>query len=156
MKSTSLITLAVAVFFLTNCGDNKAATNEKQQTNNPSSEKKSEPVTYSSAQGDGIAGKWRLTWEAYDDNGNKKLDEEERKKGFANKYYYQFNADGSCQIQNLKGNYEIREEAGKKKLYTYIEKELVGFYTILSVNKDELLLLEALADHTFWTFKRDN
>ena len=31
--------------------------------------------------GDGIVGYWKLTLEAYDDNGNKSLDEDERKKG---------------------------------------------------------------------------
>ena len=159
MKPQSLITLITAVFFLSHCADNNAATNEKHHVNNPSSENKPEQTLNTSAQGDVIVGKWRLTWEAYDENGNKKLDEEERKKGFANKYFYQFNADGSCVIQNLKGRYEIKEEGGKKKLSTYTDvdgsKDLIGNYTILSVNKDELLLLDAGADFTFWTFKRE-
>lgn len=162
MKSKLIIPLASVLLLLIACGNNDAAKAEKQMDNNKAPEKaaaRQESTESSSSQDNGIVGKWRLTWQAFDENGNKKLDEEERKKGFSNKYFYQFNANGSCLIQSLKGNYEIKEEGGKKKLSTYTDidgtKELIGFYTILSVNKDELLLLDASADYTFWPFKRE-
>ena len=112
-------------------------------------------------QGDGIVGKWNLIREAYDKNHNKILDAEERNKGFANKYFYQFNRDGTCLIHTMKfkGHYKIAEEKGKKKLTTYWDEaeqkgQTEAKYTIISVNKDELVLLEGIGDHTFWVFKR--
>jgi len=153
----NLIFCMVAGWFIA-CSNNKAA----EETT--ASKVEQQPVVASNIatsqpSGEGILGKWRLTWQAFDENGNKKLDEEERKKAFPNFYFYQFNADGSCLVQNLKGHYEIKEEGGKKKLSTYADiegsTELIGVYTILSVNKDELLLLDAAADYTFWPFKSE-
>ena len=141
-----------------------ACSNNKVARETPASKVEQQPdvasnIATSQPSGEGIVGKWRLTWQAFDENGNKKLDEEERKKAFPNFYFYQFNSDGSCLVQNLKGHYEIKEEGGKKKLSTYADiegtTELIGVYTILSVNKDELLLLDAAADYTFWPFKRE-
>ena len=150
--------LFYALLFMVAC-DNNNSSAEKQLTQQSSAVSKHENTKSSASQDNGIIGKWRLTWQAFDENGNKKLDEEERKKAFANNYFYQFNANGSCLVQSLKGHYEIKEEGGKKKLFAYIDiegsTELIGFYTILSVNKDELLLLDAAADYTFWPFKRE-
>ena len=153
----NLIFCMVAGWFIA-CSNNKAA----EETTASKVEQQPEVasnIATSQPSGEGIVGKWRLTWQAFDENGNKKLDEEERKKAFPNFYFYQFNADGSCLVQNLKGHFEIKEEGGKKKLSTYADiegsTELIGVYTILSVNKDELLLLDAAADYTFWPFKRE-
>ena len=153
-----ILIFCIVLGLLIACSNNKAA----EETTASKVEQQPEVATNKETNqtfGDGIIGKWRLTWQAFDENGNKKLDEEERKKAFPNFYFYQFNADGSCLVQNLKGHYEIKEEGGKKKLSTYADiegsTELIGVYTILSVNKDELLLLDAAADYTFWPFKRE-
>lgn len=113
--------------------------------------------------GDGIAGYWKLTLEAYDENSNKILDEAERKKGIKNKYTFRFNADGSCKIQeSFPGRYEVKTEGGKKVLYVY-RNRVVGeedkdpvpdVYLITSMSKNEMVLLEKMGDLTFWVFER--
>lgn len=119
----------------------------------------------SQASEDGIVGYWKLKLEAYDDNGNKILDEAERKKGIQNRYLYRFNADGSCQIQEVyKGRYEVKTESNKKMLYVS-RNRIVGeeekdpipdVYRIISLSKNELVLLENVGDFTFWVFERVN
>ena len=113
--------------------------------------------------GDGITGYWKLTLEAYDDNGNKILDEAERKKGIKNNYTFRFNADGSCKIQeSFGGRYEVKTEGGKQVLYVY-RNRVVGeedkdpvpdVYLITSMSKNEMVLLEKIGDLTFWVFQR--
>ena len=113
--------------------------------------------------GDGITGYWKLTLEAYDDNGNKVLDEAERKKGIKNRYTFRFNADGSCKIQeSFAGRYEVKTEGGKQMLYVY-RKRVVGeedkdpvpdVYRIISLGKTEMVLLENEGNLTFWVFER--
>jgi hypothetical protein len=113
--------------------------------------------------GEDITGYWKLTLEARDDNGNKILDETERKKGFKNHYSFRFNADGSCQIvESYKGRYEVKTEGGNKMLYVY-RKRLEGvekqdpppdIYRIISTTKNELVLLEDLGNLVFWVFER--
>ena len=156
MKSNTVFYIVITL--LVACNNNKAG-EEKTVSTTEQQPAVASNIATSQPSGEDIVGKWRLTWQAFDENRNKKLDEEERKKAFPNFYFYQFNADGSCLVQNLKGHYEIKEEGGKKKLSTYADiegtKELIGVYTILSVNKDELLLLDAAADYTFWPFKRE-
>jgi hypothetical protein len=148
--------LFYALLFMVACNNNSSSA-EKQLTQNLSPEGKQVSAEPSASQDNGIVGKWRLTWQAYDENKDQKLDEEERKKGFANNFFYQFNADGSCLVQTFKGHYEIKEEGGKKKLSTYADiggsEERIGFFTILSVNKDELLLVDP--GPMFWIFKRE-
>ena len=70
MKLT--IFLFVAFFLLTNCGDNKAATNESNAANN-STEKKDQPGP-SSSQGDNIVGEWKCTMWISDKNRNEKIE----------------------------------------------------------------------------------
>ena len=151
------------------CSDGNA---EKYNTSSASQENKKTETTSTSPgtmePGDGIIGDWKLVLEAYDNNGNRNLDEEERKKGFSNHYFYRFAADGSCIISpfatnqlksGFKGLYKITETGGKKVITTiWDEAEEKGKqeaqYTVISVNKDELVLLETLGNHTFWIFKR--
>jgi len=117
---------------------------------------------------DDLIGDWKLSLETYDNNHNKKLDDDERKKGFSNHYFYRFSGDGSCIISpfannqlksGFKGHYTVTEKNGRKVITTYWdEAEQKGKreaqYTVVSVNKDELVLLETTGDHTFWIFKR--
>lgn len=153
-----LITCALLIA----CSNNNAAqestaTKTEQQPQVASNAEMNQPP------GDGIVGYWKLTLEAYDDNGNKTLDEEERKKGIKNRYTYRFNADGSCQIQeNFKGRYEVKTEIGNKMLYVY-RNRVVGeedkdpapdVYRIITENKNQLVLLEKIGDLVFWVFER--
>ena len=110
-------------------------------------------------QGDAIIGSWNLLLQAFDDNSNGKLDEEERKKGNTNKHFYQFNADGTCLIHTLKlkGYYEQKNEGGRKRLYTYVYDEGTpvreNAWYLISVSNTELILLSQ-DKYAFWIFKR--
>ena len=148
MKSNSLIAFITAAFFLTNCGDNKAATGENQ-ANNSSAEKKDEPASNSSSQGDDIIGEWELVGGIVDTNDNLQLDEDERKnlKPAGYKDYMKLSRDGSglFTIAKMKGRYEItdKENNGKKFLTWYDEANgphKIGI--ILKVTKDELHIKE--------------
>ena len=117
-------------------------------------------ATYMSpSQDNGIVGSWSLVLQAFDDNSNGKLDDEERKKGNTGKHFYQFNADGTCLIYTLKlkGSYELKEEGSKKRLYTFIDdgetKTRENAWYVISVSKAELILLSQ-DKYAFWIFKR--
>ena len=113
----------------------------------------------STDQENNIVGFWNKSLNAYDDNRNGKLDDEERKKGGPSTQIYRFNPDGTCLIGNLKlkGYYEIKEEKGKKKLYTYFDeggkKTPEARFFLISITKDELILLDAVGEYAFWIFK---
>lgn len=162
MKSYLAVSITVALLIA--CSNNKAApetiiAETKQPPETASNKLTNQPS------GEGIEGLWKLTWEAYDDNKNKILDEAERKKGFKNNYIFRFNADGSCKIQEFyKGHYEVKKEDDKKMLYVY-RNRIEGYeekdpppdiYRIISMNKTELVLLEDLGNLTFWVFERNN
>jgi hypothetical protein len=151
--------------------DEIASAEKSSQVVNQTSENnenKSVISSNESTQVNGIIGDWKLVLETYDNNHNHALDDDERKKGFANHYFYRFSSNGSClisavvtnQVQSaFKGHYEIKDENGRKKLTTYWDEaeqkgQREAQYTIISVNKDELVLLESVGDHTFWIFKR--
>jgi len=106
-----------------------------------------------------IIGSWNLVLQAFDDNSNGKLDEEERKQGNTGRHFYQFNADGTCLIHTLrlKGNYELKNEGGKKRLYTYVIDEGKSTpenrWYVISVTKTEMILLSQ-DKYAFWIYKR--
>jgi hypothetical protein len=151
--------------FLIGCSNNstvKSATEtSKEETNSTSASTAS--TSSNSPQGDGLVGYWKLSLEAYDDNNNGKLDDEERKKGIQNRYSFRFNADGSCQIMDMfKGRYERKTEKGKDVLSVYRnripqeeEKDPPpDVYIISSIAKDKMILLETMGNHVFWEFSR--
>ena len=164
MKPSPLTSLVASIMLLSGCGSNTTA-NEKQIADNSSVEKKEESNNTSSPSGDGIVGTWKLHLDAFDQNENQELEDEERKKGVPNNNMLQFNADGTCRIQNMfSGTYTIKEEGGKKIL-TVQRKKVEGEetedprpdkYYIKSVTKDELvlLLIDGGGTTTFWIFKR--
>ena len=160
MKPNLIFCIAFALLIA--CSNNKAA----EETTASKSEQQPEIAPNNEtnqSSGDGIVGYWKLTLEAYDDNGNKILDEDERKKGIKNRYTYRFNGDGSCQIQEIyKGRYEVKTENGNKMLYVY-RNRIVGeedkdpvpdVYRIISISKNEIVLLEREGNLTFWVFER--
>ncbi len=112
-----------------------------------------------------ILGTWKMYLDAFDRNENQLLEEEERKKGVPNHYILQFNADGTCRIQNMfNGTYKIKDGGGKKVLVVQ-RKRVVGeetedpmpdIYHIKSVTREELILLvvDGGMTTTFWIFKK--
>ena len=159
MKHKLVIFCACAL--LVSCNNNQPA--ETKVAEEPKQSEVASNTATDQSSGEGIAGYWKLTLEAYDENENKILDEAERKKGIKNKYTFRFNADGTCRIQeSFTGRYEVKTEAGKKMLYVY-RNRVVGeedkdpvpdVYRIISMNKTELVLLENIGDLTFWVFER--
>jgi Lipocalin-like domain len=163
----ALVSFSLSLILFISCGSTSV---DKTSASGQSSLAKSSHIVKSTAstKGDGIVGDWQLSIETYDENGNKALDDAERKKGFSNHYFYRFNTDGNCWVSPLannpmqnafKGHYTITEKNNKKIITIYLdgdeEKGLQdGQYTIVSVNKDELVLLETALDHAFWIFKR--
>jgi hypothetical protein len=162
MKFYLIIAAAFAVF--SDC-NNKTP---EQAANLTESSKQSEVVASTETNqtaGDGITGYWKLKLEAYDNNENKILDEAERKKGIQNHYSFRFNTDGSCTIrESFKGHYEVKTKGGNKILSVYRNKVKgdeekdppPDIYRIISLGKDELVLLEQEEDLTFWVFERGN
>jgi len=161
----SMIILVAAIVVLTNCGNNKAATTEQQIANNPAIENIEVEPTSSTSPGNDLVGTWKLRLEVFDDNSNRVPDEEEMKKGYGNNYLFQFNANGTCRIQQIyTGRYEKKSENGRPMLYVYRkrieqaedEEPPPDIYQITSVKKDELVLQSILlGDPTsFWFFKR--
>ena len=146
------------------CSSNNAAEAEKVSVQEQKSTKAS-TMGITQIPSDDIVGYWKLSLEAYDENENKILDEDERKKGIKNKYTYRFNADGSCQIQEtFRGTYKEKTEKGHKMLYVY-RNRVVGeedrdpvpdVYRIISMSKTQLVLLEQEGNLTFWVFERSS
>ncbi len=156
MKIKSILFCAAAIFILTNCGDNKATTDEKQQTNNTSSEKKAEPATKSSAQGNDIIGEWEMVGFVNDTNDNLQIDENERKnlKTPSFKDYMKLNSNGSglFTVAKMEGRYEAKpKESGGQKYITWYDKangpHRVG--TIIKVTRDELHIKEPAGNGLF-------
>ena len=119
MKVRSIIVVTVIMFFTTNCGDDKAASNETQQATNPSA---SNP----SAKGDDIIGEWELVGSIVDTNDNLQIDEDERKNlqtpGY--KDYMKLNRDGSglFTVAKMDRRYEAKvKESGEKKFLTWFD-----------------------------------
>jgi len=159
MKSNIIV--YVACTLLIACND-KAQETKVAETTQQQPEIASNTQTSQASQ-DGISGYWKLKLETYDDNGNKIPDEAERKKGIQNRYLLRFNTDGSCQIQEAyKGRYEVKTESNKKMLYVY-RNRIVGeeekdpppdVYHIVSLSKNEMVLLENEGNLVFWIFER--
>lgn len=172
MKQTCMIFLIPVIFFFANCGDNQAATNEKR-LDNVAAPTTGNPASGTTTSYDGIVGTWKLTMEAFDDNFNKKLDDEERKSGMKNStpqalhdFKMQFNANGTCKKGRDNGTYKLTEDGDKKILTISLEafKGLNGQqipasqhkYYIKSMTSTELLLLAEVSGVTviFWLFKK--
>ena len=171
MKTSFMLFNVAFIFLLSHGGDDKAATihekkkeaatNEKQSAASPSTS--TSPPTTSA---DGIVGTWKLILDAFDDNFNTKLDDEERKKGVTPQslpdFQLRFNADGSCKMErNYPGSYKISEEGGSKILSVHLdatERLPPGNrkYHIKSMTGTELLLLREVSGVTynFWLLKK--
>lgn len=174
MKQTFLIFSISALLFFANCGDNQADMNKNQLADNVTNSTTENPTSTTTISNDGIVGTWKLIMEAYDDNYNTKLDDEERKSGMKistsealRNYQMQFNANGTCKIEGrYNGTYKLTEDGGKKILVVQLEstkgmdgKQLPSSsskYYINSMTGSELLLLAEVSGVTyiFWLFKK--
>ena len=151
------------LFILVGCGNNSMADQKQIANNSSQATMDSQSTTNTSA--DGIVGSWKLRLEVFDDNSNRIPDEAEMKKGYANNYMLQLNADGTCRIQQMfTGRYERKTEEGRDMLKVY-RKKIEGeedkdpppdIYQITSVKKDELVLqiIDAGSPTSFWFFNR--
>jgi len=157
MKFGAILLIAATNVFFTNCGDNKAATNRKQTVQNSSSETAKEGSVSSSSDAS-IVGEWQQTGVAEDKNGNDQLDPEERNSAIKMDDYMKLNSDGSAVMFVIKnkGHYEIEATSnGKRKLTLYDSengKHDIG--TILSVTKDELIIMNKFGGDSFTIWKR--
>jgi len=158
MKVT--LCLFVAFFLLTNCGDNKAATNESNVADKSSTEKKDQPGE-APAPGDNIVGEWKETMWIRDNNRNEKIDEDEKAEAMTQvNDYMKLNADGSAVFSQvkMKGRYEIKPNSDGTSKYLNLFDEANSRYqkgVILSVTKTELTLLStALGGGRFTVWKR--
>lgn len=158
MKVT--LCLFVVFFLLTNCGDNKAATNESNLKDNSSTEKRDQS-RQSSSQGDNIVGEWKETMWIRDNNRNEKIEEDEKAGAITQvNDYMKLNADGSAVFTQFKwkGRYEIKPNSDGTSKYLNLFDEANSRYqkgVILSVTKTELTLLStALGGGKFTVWKR--
>jgi hypothetical protein len=118
MKQACMIFLIPGIFFFANCRDNGAAANEKQLAGTTAKQTTEDLASATTISDNGIVGTWKLTMEAYDDNNNDKLDDEERKSGMKNStpqalhdYKIQFNSNGTSKIEGrYNSTYKLSEE----------------------------------------------
>jgi len=158
MKFSSLLFVTAINLFFTNCGDNKAATNSEQTTQNSSSETSTKEVSAPTSSDASIVGEWQQTGVTEDKNGNDQLDTEERNSAIKMDGYMKLNSDGSAVMFVIKnkGHYEIETtSSGKKKLTLYdSENGKHDQGIIISVTKDELLIMNKFGGDSFTIWKR--
>ena len=164
----TIFTLFFALLF-SGCSNEK--TTEKTESASAGNGQETAVVTENSQESEsaasqgGITGDWKLDWEVFDDNGNWKMEPEEKAKAYRNNYRLLLRTDGSSRIQNMfNGRYEIKEENGRQMLYVYRERvvgeededPLPEVFHIYSKKADELILqvVSAGEPSSFWIFKR--
>jgi hypothetical protein len=158
MKFSSMLLVAASNLFFTNCGDNKTATSSEQTTQNSSSETSTKDVSAPASSDASIVGEWQQTGVAEDKNGNDQLDAEERNSAIKMDDYMKLNSDGSAVMFVIKnkGTYEIETTSnGKKKLTLYdSENGKHDMGIIISVTRDELLIMNKFGGDSFTIWKR--
>ena len=154
MKTRVIAFLTVIIFFVTNCGNNKATTTETDSADNTTAKKDETSTAETTISANSIVGEWEQQYTCFDKNGNYKLEPEEKnpsgtRLGFN---WFRFNADGSClrdKDVQFKGTYTIQEKNGNKKLLIEGGDNLNYFITELT--EKELILGK---DGVFIVFKR--
>ena len=142
----------VFIAILVSCNESKNSNEQSTADNRTSAtgelpkEQKSSASNQGAATDNSIIGEWFQEYAVIDQNGNAVLDPEDRKgtKSSMGFNYFKFNEDGSCLRDSdvkFKGNYEIIEEHGKRKLNVTVN----GFgetykYTIVDPVTTELIL----------------
>lgn len=157
-KTHAFIFLFATVFFFS-CGNNSESTPTKPASGETSTGAKQATVS-ESKQGDGIVGEWALTMVAPDENGNEVIDENEKAKATTSmKDYMKLNSDGSAEfyVFKAKGRYEINTNASSGKKYLNLfdkDNTKLPKGAILSVTKDELIIMNKFGGDSFTVWKR--
>lgn len=165
MKKTIVYFFLIGILPVFSCSNTNAENKKSESTPKKTQDAAATETASTGKQSEGIIGDWKLMLETYDDNNNKTLDEEERKKAFSNNYFYRFSSDGKCLVNftrspqgAFKGHYTATTVNNRKKISIYLDegehKGIESEYYIISVNKEELVLLEGYGELTFWIFKR--
>jgi len=131
------------------CGNSSA---EKSNETAPAANKIANASSNENNAGNGIVGEWEQQYTCFDQNGNYKLEPEEKKPsgtrtGFD---WFRFNADGSCLRDKeikFKSTYEIQEKGTTKELII----QNVHGYKIVELTDQELILG---AEGAFMIFKK--
>src|SRR5437773_9450463 len=93
-KISSGLFLSIIIFI--SCGNATSHDNSGQKKQTVQQSSSSDPSPASA--GNDVLGDWKLAFETYDENQNKKLDPQERAKAFSNHFFLRFNADGSALV----------------------------------------------------------
>jgi hypothetical protein len=163
-KITQLLLASLTILF--SCSNSNAGnetTKEKTAVASNSNDETSKP-----SPGNDLIGDWKLSVETYDENQNKKLDPQERAKAFSNHFFFRFNADGSALVnfsataeRAFKAKYKLSKRKDLQFISIYIDGDenegpdgLSGGYYIISVDKNELVVLEGANERAIWIFKK--
>jgi hypothetical protein len=164
-KNYVLHLLAFALLYGCNNNDSNKGSTTDQTTTTTEVSNAGKQLSTDVQQGDGVVGKWMMYLDAFDENGNQQLDDEERNKAVSIRYDLVLNADGTCRLQNIfTATYTINTQNGNKILQVQ-RKRIEGeedtdpppdTYHIKYVNNKEmiLLLVDGAAENSFWIFKR--
>jgi len=166
MKTTFSTILLSRVFFLMPWGGHVNQNGANKETLITAA--KDAEMSNENNQGGDIVGDWKLSVETYDENQNKKLDPQERAKAFSNHFFFRFNADGSALVNfnataehAFKAKYKLSKRKDLPFISVYIDGDdnvspdgLRGGYYIISVDKSEMVLLEAAMERAIWIFKK--
>ena len=160
-------TLFISFLLFSACNNEKTAEETTTSTtgNNAAQPEKKETTENVPGTPGAITGDWKLDWEVFDDNGNWKMEPEERAKAYKNNYRLVLRPDGTSRMMNMfNGRYEVKTENGRQMLYVYRERvageededPLPEIFHIYSAGPDELILQVVMAGEpsSFWIFKR--
>lgn len=151
-KSRKIILQLSLMWLLTGCSDNNAA--------QPGHESNTSPATSNAGSNDGLVGEWEQMLTAADKNGNEILEEDERKAGSATLMdYMKLNSDSSAVILYARapGRWETYVNASSGKTYLNLYSQDNTKYrkgAIISVGKNELLILNKFGGNSFTVWKR--
>lgn len=106
-----------------------------------------------------LIGEWQLTMKISDTNRNGKIDDDERRSAITQaRDYLKFNRDGTCVFyaHKVKGRYELKpQSSGSQVLYLFDQdNNREGRGVIVSVNRNELVLLSSSVGRIFSVYKR--
>jgi hypothetical protein len=158
MKSMYSFAVLFGAVIVLSCDSTSGKAADASAASGKSTEAKEAPSSASS-QSDPIVGEWKLAMVAPDENGNEVIDANEKAKATTMEDYMKLNSDGSAEFYTikLKGRYEIKTNASSGKRYLNLfdkdnTKHPRG--AILSVTKDEMIILNKFGGDSFTVWKR--
>ncbi len=109
---------------------------------------------------DDIVGEWKLASIIIDKNANDKIEDEERADPFTQSNdYMKLNRDGTAVFSQvkMKGHYQIKPNSDGTRKYLNLFDKTASKYSkgeIVSVTKNELILLSKFSGSSFYIWKR--